>query len=139
MNKVNSNNELNGYQVVRKLIHKPSPRMDLLRLNSNKFISFSKERKIELKYDDLSNNNSNNTNLASITNNCTSVEKKDSINMRKSMGEFQKGKIPDHILKKVNKPMLFKNMTKAVNKKIPLRLNSNLSGGSVNMKSTDNI
>ena len=116
--------------IVRKFIHKPSPRMDLLKLNSisNKFISFSKERKAENRNEDQTNNSNATNNAVSVTG---TIEKREHLTLKKSIN-----KIPDHILKKSNKPVLFKSLTNTVTyKKIPLKINSNTSGGNLTNKS----
>lgn len=111
--------------------------MDLLKLNSmtNKFISFSKERKTEIKLNDNSNNSNATNNAISVTNNATiTLEKRENSSLKKSID--MKNKIPDHILKKSNKPIMFKTLTNTVTyKKIPLKINSNVSGGNLTNKS----
>jgi hypothetical protein len=109
--------------------------MDLLKLNSmtNKFISFSKERRDQK--DDHTNNSNTTNNAISVTNNATlTLEKRDSSSTKKSI-EI-KNKIPDYILRKTNKPIMFKSLTNTVTyKKIPLKINSNVSGGNLTNKS----
>jgi hypothetical protein len=95
--------------------------MDLLKLNSmtNKFISFSKERKTENK--DNTNNSNTTNNAVSVTNNATiTLEKRDNSTIKKSLE--MKNKIP------LKKTPMFKSLTNTVTyKKIPLKINSNVS------------
>jgi hypothetical protein len=125
-------NESNNRQ---KNIHKPSPRMDLFKLNSitNKFISISKEKERkppEFKYERDVSNNSNNTNVAgNNTNNDRSKDIKKSIDASKS-------KISESLIKKT-KPVLFKNLTKNMNSsKVPLKIANISSTGAIR---NDNI
>jgi hypothetical protein len=116
-------NEITNEGVNRqKAIYKPSPRMDnMFKLNSitNKFISFSKERKQhEYKYDRDVSNNSNNTNVGGNTthNNVTDKSK----DIKKSI-DASKSKISESLKK--NKPVLFKSFSKNLNSsKVPLKI-----------------
>jgi hypothetical protein len=113
----------------------------LLKLNSitNKFISFSKEKErkpSEFKFERDMSNNSNNTNVAGNTTNNNNVTDK-SKEVKKSI-EVSKHKIPDCIVKRTSKPVLFKNLSKGLNSsKVALKIANISSTGAI--KTNDNI